>query len=186
MLGSTGDQRYQVGQPTTISFRSAGLTAADPVLFIDAAGGAVQGSESWNVWQANGFTSINAYTTYSASPPINANGLDIPAAVLNNMQVFYASNNPVTKYNIPLTDGTYHVTLVFADNQATAIGQRVFDILGNGVTYGAAFDAFKSAGGANKATTFSFDITTTGGAGLALGLKEITGSAILNGIDLAT
>ena len=185
VLGSTGDQRYQVGQPATISFRSAGLTAADPVLFIDAVGGAVQGSESWNVWQANSFTSISAYSTYSATTPINANALDIPAAVLNNMQVFYASNNPVTKYNVPLTDGTYHVTLVFADNQSTAIGQRVFDILGNGVTYGAAFDAFKSAGGANKATTFSFDITTTGGAGLALGLKEIAGSAILNGIQIS-
>ena len=184
VLGSTGDQRYTVGQPTTISFRSAGLTAQDPVLFVDAAGGAVQGSETWNVWQANSYTAPANTTTYTASSPINANGLDIPAAVLNNMQVFYTSTNPVTKYNVPLADGTYHVTLVFADNQSTAVGQRVFDILGNGVTYGAKFDPFKSAGAANKATTFSFDITTTGGTGLALGLKEITGAAILNGIEI--
>ena len=148
------------------------------MLFVDAAGGAVQGSETWNVWQANSYTAPANTTTYTTSSPINANGLDIPAAVLNNMQVFYSSTNPVTKYNVPLADGTYHVTLVFADNQSTAVGQRVFDILGNGVTYGAKFDPFKSAGAANKATTFSFDITTTGGTGLALGLKEVTGAAI--------
>ena len=153
------------------------------MLFIDAAGGMVQGTESWNVWQANRYTSGANYNIYPATGTIDANGLDIPSSVLKNMQVLY---DPAAKLNIPFPAGTYHVTLVFADNQSTAIGQRVFDILGNGVTVGAAFDAFKSAGAANKATTFSFDITTTAGAGLGLGLKAITGFSILNGIQITT
>ena len=44
LLGATGGQRYQVGQAATISFRSAGLAALDPVIFINAGGGKAQGA----------------------------------------------------------------------------------------------------------------------------------------------
>ena len=63
LLGQTGGQRYQVGQSSTINFRSAGLTALDPVLFINAGGGLVQGAQSWNVWQANEYDVAGAATS---------------------------------------------------------------------------------------------------------------------------
>ena len=58
IAGLTGGQAYQVGQSATISFRSAGLAALDPVLFINAGGGAVIGSASWNAWQANEYVTV--------------------------------------------------------------------------------------------------------------------------------
>src|SRR6516164_6297903 len=47
LFGQTADQRYQVGQAATISFRSDGLVAEDPVLFINVGGGFVTGPQPW-------------------------------------------------------------------------------------------------------------------------------------------
>ena len=38
------------------------------------------------------------------------------------------------KYVIPIVDGTYQVSLVFDDPYSNGVGQRVFNILANGVT----------------------------------------------------
>ena len=165
LLGSTGGQRYQVGQAATISFRSAGLSALDPVVFINAAGGAVAGSESWNVWQANEFNTGGA-SPVPASVTVNANGLDVPQAVLQNMLLFNFNGTPTTKYSIPVAAGTYQVTLLFVDTQSTAAGQREFNILANGVAEATNYDVFKAAGGANTATEVTFDVTTSGGTGI--------------------
>jgi Ca2+-binding RTX toxin-like protein len=184
LLGSTGDERYQVGQQATLSFRSTGLSGEDPVLFINSVGGAVSGSESWNNWQADSYRTTSA-SNYNTSTAIDPNGLDVPQSILQNMLVANYSGVPDIKYQIPLLDGSYHVTLIFADNQATAIGQRTFDIKANGTTFATNFDAFKAAGGANKATSYSFDVSASAGAGLFLDLASKVGSATLSGIQIS-
>ena len=186
LLGSTGYERFQVGQQATLlTFRSTGLSGEDPVLFINSVGGAVSGSgQNWNNWLADIYRIGNA-SNYNTTTPINPNGLDVPQAILQNMLVANYSGVPDIKYQIPLLDGSYHVTLIFADNQATAVGQRTFDIKANGTTFATSFDVFKSAGSANKATSYSFDVSASAGAGLLLDLASKVGSAILSGIQIS-
>jgi hypothetical protein len=116
LLGQTGGQRYQVGQASTIDFRSAGLTSLDPALFVDAGGGFVQGSQSWNVWQANEYALSNGSAEPTATP-VAANGVNVPQAVLQSMLLF---NNGATtdSYAIPVANGDYQVTLTFVDTFA--------------------------------------------------------------------
>ena len=185
LLGSTGGQRYQVGRSTTITYRSAGLTNLDPVVFINTGGGAAQGSESWNAWQANEFATIAGNPENNATP-VNANGYDVPQAVLQDYTIFNAAgDNGGGKYTVPVADGAYQVSLVFVDPSSTGIGQRVFNVLANGVTEAANFDIYKTAGGANKATELTFDVTATGGQGIAVALQGITGNAVLSGIQIS-
>jgi hypothetical protein len=53
VLGPNGLEKYEVGQSYQIDWRSAGLAAYDPVLLINANGGAVDN------WQANAYQSLN-------------------------------------------------------------------------------------------------------------------------------
>ena len=184
LLGATGDQRYQVGQATTISFRSAGLTALDPTLFINAGGGAVQGVQSWNDWQANEFNTVNG-SVEPASVTVNPDGLNIPQAVLQNMLLFNQSSPFNGKYSIPVAAGTYQISLVFVDTLSTGVGQREFNILANGVTEATNYDVFKAAGGANKATEVTFDVTVAAGQGLSLVLQGVVGEPIISGIQIS-
>ncbi|MBC9882178.1 LEPR-XLL domain-containing protein, partial [Bradyrhizobium sp. INPA01-394B] len=183
LLGSTGDERFQVGRQTTLSFRSTGLSGEDPVLFINSVGGAISGSETWNNWIADTYR-IGTAANYNTTTAIDPNGLDVPQAILQSMLVATSSNALDIKYQIPLSDGSYRVTLIFADNQATSVGQRTFDIKANGTTFASGFDVFRSAGGANKATSYSFDVNASAGGGLSLDLAPKINYAILSGIQI--
>ena len=179
LLGSTGGQAYQVGQSTTIDFRSAGLTALEPILFINAGGGTVAGTPSWNAWQANEFTTTSGSQSTN-STTVNASGLTVPQAVLQNYLTFSSTAN----YAIPVAAGTYQVSLVFEEPYYTAAGQREFNIIANGVTEATDFDIFKTAGGGNKAIAVTFDVTT-GTTGLALELQAVVGAPLLTGIEIS-
>ena len=188
LLGATGGQRYQVGQAATISFRSAGLAALDPVIFINAGGGKAQGAESWNAWQANEFDDVVGSVS-SASGSVSADGLDVPQAVLQNMSTYYSlaagASSPTTIYQVPVSAGAYQVSLIFVDNSSTGIGQRVFDVFANGKKEASNYDVYKAAGGANSATELTFDVTATAGQGIALAMQAIAGSPILSGIQIS-
>ena len=185
LLGSTGGQAYQVGQSATIDFRSAGLTALDPVVSINAGGGAVAGSPSWNAWQADEFATV-AGNQYTNTTTVNANGLNVPQSVLQDYMLFNASGTGGSgKFVVPVSDGTYQVTLIFEDPYSYGIGQRVFNILANGVTEVSSYDVYKAAGAANKATEVTFDVSASGGTGLTLALQSVTNVAILSGIQIS-
>ena len=66
------------------------------------------------------------------------------------------------RYVIPVPPGRYGVTLYFAEAwfgpgtpAGGGVGNRVFDILGNGVALRRGFDMFKEAHGAGRALTWS-------------------------------
>ena len=65
------------------------------------------------------------------------------------------------KYIVP--NGTYNVTLKFAEIYFTAAGQRSFHVDINGVRKLTDLDVFQAAGGANKAFDQTFPITVSNG-----------------------
>jgi hypothetical protein len=77
-------------------------------------------------------------------------------------------------YNYTVPNGSYAVTLKFAENYWTAANKRVFNVTINGSTILSKFDIFAQAGGANIALDKSFTVTTTTGT---LAIAFIPGSA---------
>ena len=181
LLGQTGGQRYAVGQTTTIAYTSAGLAATTPLLQIVTGNeGAAQGAESANVWQAAAYSNTSfSYEVNSAT--VNADGLNVPQAVLQNFGYYYNGGS----YSIPVPAGTYQISLIFADPWSTAAGQRTFNVIANGVTEAANYDIYKAAGGANKAVELTFTVDV-GASGLNLQLVGTNGYPILNGISIST
>jgi Ca2+-binding RTX toxin-like protein len=177
LFGQTSSQRYQVGQGTTISFRSDGLAAQDPVLFINVGGGLVTGSQPWNVFQPDQFGSAAFFYT-DANP--DTSQVDAPAAVFQTLRY----NPSGLSYSVPLADGAYKVTLLFADPSATYAGQRVFDIVANGATVAPNFDVYAAAGAFNKAIGYTFNATASGGSGIRIDLQPHQLEPFLSGIEI--
>ena len=114
MLGQTGGQRYQVGQTSTITFRSDGLVGEDPVLFLNVGGGQVVGPQPWNVFQADQYRLAGNSTTDTNSNAVDTSQVDAPAAVFQTLADLNY-NSPSIAYGIPLADGAYRVRLLFDD-----------------------------------------------------------------------
>jgi len=66
-------------------------------------------------------------------------------------------------YNIPLTSGTYDVTLKFAEIYVTAAGERVFHVDMEGTRVLSNFDIFAAAGGSLIAYDRTFPVSVTDG-----------------------
>ena len=77
------------------------------------------------------------------------------------------------KYAVPLPNGTYTVTLYFAEMYFTAPGQRVFDVTLEGQTVLQDFDIFAVASG-TTAVQQSFSVTVNDGT------LDIVGAASIN------
>jgi hypothetical protein len=88
----------------------------------------------------------------------------------------------MTSYNIPLPNGTYQVTLHFAETSpsVTAIGQRKFNVSLEGATVLTNFDIFAQAG-KNTALIKTFTRSVTDGT-LNLGFTAVANAPEINGI----
>ena len=181
LLGSTGGERYQVGQTATINFRSDGLTSQSSVLFINVGGGEVVGTQPWNAFQPDEFR-IDAPSSSSTLNSVDISQVDAPAAVFRTFAQSFSSSG--IAYQIPVTDGNYQVRLLFNDPFSFGAGQNQFDIVANNTTFQSNYDIFAAAGGANRATSFTFNTSATGGSGIQLDLKAKLGAALLSGIEI--
>jgi hypothetical protein len=147
-------------------------------------GGLITGPQPWNVFQADQFGSPG--NLYLNGNPVDTSQVDAPAAVFQTLR--YSS--PSLSYNVPLTDGTYKVTLLFDDPTSDHVGQRLFDIVANGATLASNFDVFAAAGAFNgslfdsKAVAYTFMTTASGGSGLRIDLQARRLDAILSGIEI--
>jgi uncharacterized protein YkwD len=66
-------------------------------------------------------------------------------------------------YQFPVPNGTYTVTLKFAEPSMSGPGQRLFNVALNGSAVLSNFDVFAAAGGAMIALDKSFPVTVSGG-----------------------
>ena len=71
--------------------------------------------------------------------------------------------NPSFSYLFAVPDGTYTVTLKFAELYVTGPGMRLFGIAINGTTVETSFDIYATAGAMNAAVDSSYPVTVSGG-----------------------
>lgn len=91
---------------------------------------------------------------------------------------------PSFRYDLPVPDGNYTLTLHFAELYFKNAGQRVGNYLVNGQRVLANFDVIVAAGGARAGVAARFPVTATGGKGIALQVEAVTQLPILCGIEL--
>jgi len=72
-------------------------------------------------------------------------------------------HGPTLSYAIPLANGTYDLTLKFAEIYFTSADQRIFDVLVEGVERISNLDIFTAAGGANTAYDVTIPVTVSDG-----------------------
>ena len=96
-------------------------------------------------------------------------------------------------YVVPVAEGRYRVTLYFAETwfgpgkagRGPGIGDRVFDILANGVAVRRDFDIFKEAGGSNRATTLDIpDVAPNHQGKIVISLSPARNYACINAVEV--
>jgi len=85
----------------------------------------------------------------------------------------YSTTGSLT-YQFAVTNGSYNVTLKFAELDYTSAGQRVFDVAVNGTTVDSHLDIFAAAGAAFKAYDVNFPVVVSGGQ-ISIALNSIVG-----------
>ena len=147
VLSPNGLDKLEIGTPTTISFRTAGfvdpttyeLANTVPVLLSNENGAAVTSA-------AGTFVSTD-YATHRDGRGTDGSGTPFeslipdpdqpPQALFNSYDWSNSGTGDNVTYAVPVADGTYALTLYFAD-PGSSPGQHNFDILVNGQSPGTA------------------------------------------------
>ena len=96
-------------------------------------------------------------------------------------------------YVVPVAEGRYRVTLYFAETwfgpgkagRGPGIGDRVFDILCNGVAVRRNFDIFKEAGGSNRAMKLDIpDVAPNHQGKIVISLPPAHNYACINAVEI--
>jgi hypothetical protein len=117
------------------------------------AGGGPYADSSGNAW--SGDTAFVNGATFGASAPIS----NTPDPVLYQTERYAEGTTLEYKFAVP--NGSYNVTLKFAEIFFTSPGQRVFSIVINGATVLANLDIYAAAGGSNIAYNQTFAVSVT-------------------------
>jgi thermitase len=152
-----------------------GSTSGFTPIRVRAGGGAVTDANG-NVWSADtGF--IGGYP-YSDSNPIP----NTPTPALYQAQR-YNVGAPL-EYRFVVPNGSYSVTLKFAETYFTKTGQRVANIVINGQTVQQNFDIIAAAGGANLAVDETYAVSVTNGV-IDIQLTSVIQNPQINAIQIA-
>jgi hypothetical protein len=178
LLSPNGLEKYAQSQQVTVTWRSDGLTANEPVALI-AAGGQAAGEYSANIDQITGSNGsfTNAVDTSSVANPA-------PQSVYQTYAQAPGGAGNALSYRLPVPDGTYSISLDFVEDYYGSAGHRVFNINLQGQTVLASFDIYATAGAQDKAVRKTFSVTASGGKGIALDLVNVQDSATLSAIEL--
>ena len=179
VLSPSGFDKLVEGQPATITWRSYGIAAERPVMFINAGSSTVTGPQAWSSWSfdPNGTLLGHQWT----SLPIDTSGIDLPAPQAVYQTVAQAPNGIGNKldYSLDLPDGDYIVRLHFSEEGGP------FDILINGAVAASNFD-IAAAEGTAGAVVERFTATASGGQGLHIQLvNRASFGATLAGIEIS-
>jgi len=94
----------------------------------------------------------------------------------------FNTSDLIYRYFVP--NGTYNVTLKFAEIFFNSAGQRVFNILINGTMMASNFDIVAQAPGANRAIDKTYPVTVTNGQ-ITILLQKVTSSPKISAIQIA-
>src|SRR5262249_54804178 len=143
----TATRQTDTSKSGTATVTLTSTTAFQPIRV--NAGGSAYTDPQGNVWSAD--TGFSGGGTYSVTRSI----ANTTAAPLYQSERW---NNGPLNYNFAAPNGTYTVTLKFAEIYFTAAGQRIFNIVLNGQTAQANFDVFAQAGGMDRAVDRSYTV----------------------------
>jgi len=87
-------------------------------------------------------------------------------------------------YWVPLPNGSYRVVLKFDEPRSIGVGDRVFDVVANGVMQLKDFDILAAAGGKLKGVDRTFDVTVSNGM-LVLDFRPQRGNAMISALSIA-
>ncbi|MBS2936519.1 hypothetical protein KDN32_02045 [Nocardioides sp. J2M5] len=156
--------------------------AAGNVLYrVDAAGPAVQAGDGGPDWTtADGFVSGGNVADWGATVPRDAT---VPAGTPADL--FAAERWAPQDWNFPVAAGRHLTVRLYFANQydgTAQVGQRVFDVLVDGVTRLDDFDIVAAAG--NKTGTMRSLAVTSDGDGLDIDLRAVVENPLINAIEV--
>jgi hypothetical protein len=123
----------------------------------------VAAGQTTPVTDAQGQTWI-ADTDYTGgTPAVEATPVTIAATDTPALYNGQRYGNPTFSYAFDVPDGSYTVTLRFAELYVTGPGMRLFGIAINGTTVEPSFDIYAAAGAMNTAVDESYPVTVSGG-----------------------
>ncbi len=184
MLSPNGAEKLEVGQPTQITWRAAGLTTNQTVALMNVGSTTTQDN-----WLGNAYQTVS-YSTSSFTNAVNTSSVVNPApqSVYQTYATSGGTNGNGLAWQLPVADGTYSIRLHFVEPNYTSANQRKFDIQLNGSVAQSDYDIYAAAGARYKGVATSFAVTASGGQGILLELiKKASvgnGAAILSGIEL--
>ncbi len=153
--------------------QSANVSLFVPIQ-IDAGGGA-----------AGTFVADTGYTgglSYSTTANINTANVTNPAP----LAVYQTERYGNFTYLVPnlAPGGAYTIRLHFAENYWTAAGDRLFNVVINGVQVLSNFDIFAAAGGANIANIQQLNANADSGGNITVQLVTVKDNAKLSGLEI--
>lgn len=167
LLGGSVPEPTAPSTPSTPSGPSTdGGAGGDDELAINAGGGA------YNEYQADAF--YFGGSTYKTNAAIAGTDLDA---------LYQTERYGNFRYAGDVDNGTYDVTLKFAEIYLNGAGQRLFDVKAEGKLVLDNYDIFKDAGGKNIATKETFQVTVTDGH-LDLDFISVRDNAKISAIEI--
>jgi hypothetical protein len=105
----------------------------------------------------------------------------LPIAGTNDQEVYRTQMTGLVRYRVRVRDGRYNVMLMFAENQATSGGQRVFHAKVQNTEVSRNVDVLARAG-ANTAYTLTADSVEVTEGVLEVHLMSVVGETMLSGL----
>ena len=149
-------------------------STANTSVFRANAGGPANTAADGRVWQAdNGFT--GGRTAATAAPIIGA----------TDQALYQTERYGNFSYSLPVSNGSYAVTLKFAELYWSTAGERVFNVSINGQPVLTNFDILATVGSKNAALDRTFTTTVSGGT-LTIVFTTVVDNAKVDAIAVAT
>lgn len=115
--------------------------------------------------------------------PPDTKPADRRTAIAADPGLYDSYREGAVSYRVPVPDGRYRITAHFLEPQATANGERVFDVRANGVTVLKDFDVFAAGGGQLKAVDRTFEARASNGL-IVLDFTPRSGKAIVSALSI--
>lgn len=149
------------------------VSGTPPVVIDVNAGGTAYSGSDGTVWGAD--AGFSGGTMYTSNIPVTGTA---DSALYQTVR--YGTN---FGYSFSVPNGTYSVTLKFAEIFWTSAGSRVFNVAINGTPVLQNFDIFAAAHGANIALDETFPVIVTNGQ-ISIGFTTVTDNADIAAIRI--
>jgi hypothetical protein len=154
---------------------SSGSSTSSQALISINAGGSAYTATNGTQWAADEY-STGGEVTWTSSTITGTSDLYLYRSAREGLYTDFS-------YQIPVANGSYVVTLLLAESQYTAQGQRVFNVVANGATVLSNFDIMAHVPFLT-ALTEQFPVTVSNGS-LSLAFNGVVRRAVVSGIQIS-